>query len=337
MTVNDPLVTAVVLNWNESTETLACIDSLAKQTWANLGLLVIDNNSPVADFERLQAGADGVNVIRSETNLGFAGGVNVGLERAFADGADYVWLVNSDLTAPPETLARLVAAIDGDQGIGLASPTIRNTGDSGTIEFAGGNWRDDGSFETTVDPATSQAWAAQRPGRAWLVGTALLVRREAYERIGPFDDRLFAYWEDNDYSIRSLRAGFRSVVVAEAEVFHPSNDPRGDPSVRPPYYHYFMTRNEILLHWKHDRGAARVRTISWAIARGLARATSASDRRWKDALLLGIWDGVRGRGGPFVAARRLHSWGRLAVVLGGHAFVAATSCAGRLQRNRRAD
>ena len=153
----------------------------------------------------------------------------------------------------------------------------------------------------------------------------MLLRRELLEKIGGFDESLFAYWEDNDICLRAIRAGFRAVMVPDAAVLHPHGPP-GATTARPPYFHYYMARNQLLLIRKNGGFRANPRPLFWALlgqARELARLPpDAADRR--RAVRHGTWHGLTGVTGP----RRPP--GRLAPVLGQAALTLA-GLAGRLR------
>jgi GT2 family glycosyltransferase len=295
MTKTRPCVHAVILNWNKEAETRACIAALGQCGYPDYRVIVVDNGS-TPKFE-----ANGLDcvVVRNEKNLGFAGGVNVGLHRALAEGADFIWLLNNDARPLPGALQTLIYRATDNPRLGLLSPVILN-GDAGdVVEFHGGIWSSDGtSYQTTKHNEEYFSWLRSAPDRIWLVGTALLVRRSLVEEIGDFDENLFAYWEDNDYSRRSVSAGFLNEVVPGALVRHHSGCVRIDASAKPPYYFYYMARNEILLHWKH--GTLIPRPLLWAFHRQfgeLDRLTDLPDHA--DALLLGLWDGLCNRGGVY--------------------------------------
>ena len=306
-----PPVAIVVLNWNGAGETLACLASLRAQDYPDARLIVIDNGSAPDDLAALRAGladtmpGDAV-LIANPRNLGFAGGVNTGITRALADGAAYVWLVNNDARVAPDALARLVAAAEDDPGLGLLSPVIRNLDRDGEPDFAGGRFRTAPlTFHMTADAAEGARWRADQPGQVWLTGTALLLRRNVAERIGGFDEALFAYYEDNDYSVRAAAAGFRAAVVDRAAVFHRSGDPSAPVPGKRPYFYYYMARNQILLLRKHGGLRRNARALWWALRAqaGEARRRLAYPEVVR-AIAAGIVDGLRGAGGEYVVGRR---------------------------------
>lgn len=305
MTKPPPLVAAVVLNWNKAGESAHCVVALRGQTHPNLRVIVVDNGSPEDSLGPLHDLDAPFLLLRNGANLGFTGGVNTGIRRALSEGADFIWLVNNDAAPAPDALELMLRSFQADAGIGLASPTIRN-GDAGDeVEFCGGLW-EAGAFHTTDDAATYEHWRETRPRQIWLVGTALLLRRELVEAVGLFDDRFFAYWEDNDYSVRSIRAGYRNVVVPGAVVRHWSGLPKTDPGTKPPHYYYYMARNEIVFLRKHVPLRESLKPMAWAISRQAKQIKRLHAFPGSvDAVLCGLCDGLCGRGGAYHPGRGL--------------------------------
>jgi len=300
-----PLVAVVILNWNKAEETAACVETVAQQTYPRVLTLVVDNCSAAGSLGPLEALTVPFELIRNRQNLGFTGGVNTGIARAMAAEADYVWLLNNDATPTTDVLASLVETMQADPRIGMASPVVRNADADGAVQFCGGFW--DGRWaQATTDLTVYRTWAAQHPERIWLTGTALLIRRALIEVIGRFDDRFFAYWEDVDYSVRAMVAGYHNVIVTHAEVRHaPTNSPTM-LSGRPPYASYYMVRNEWFLIRKHVGWWAGRRTLYWVVRRALASALGQKDDpALVDANFLGLRDGLIRRYGPYDPNRRL--------------------------------
>jgi GT2 family glycosyltransferase len=312
-----PRVTVVVLTWNRLAETRACLASLQALDYPALTLSVIDNASSDGAAAALRAEFPAAALRRNEKNLGYTGGNNAAIRAALADGADYVWLLNNDATVAPDTLARLIAVAEADAGIGLLSPLILRPGATGEgppgnggiggdgtrPEFAGGLLDlAAGSYRSTEDPALGRHWQAAHPDRFVLTGTALLLRRALIERIGLLDERFFAYWEDTDYALRALQAGFLTRLAFDIGVRHAAK-PAGHAA---PHFHYLMARNEMLFWRKHLPPARAARPLYWALRRQLALAgASGQSRAARDAVMAGLWDGARGRGGAYDPGRRM--------------------------------
>lgn len=302
----NPLVHIVTLNWNNPSDTRRCLDSIDRLDYDNLRVIVVDNGSGDDSLAALRADPRDFELIANPSNLGYAGGNNVAIRRALEQGADYVWLLNNDAVTEPDTLSRLVAAMQTRPDAGMASPVIRYSG-AGTIEYAAGWFDPDrAAHAVTSDLGEARDWLTRYPDRISLFGTALLLSRRLIETVGLLDEALFAYWEDTDLSIRANAAGLRNIAVLDADVFHVKTDPSISESSRKPHFYYYMTRNEILLARKHISGVLRIKSLLWSTRRALLKIDLRPDEpAVADALLAGLWDGVIGKSGEYTPARRM--------------------------------
>lgn len=301
-----PSVLVVLLNWNSSTDTVACVHSVLSMHYTNLSILIIDNGSADDSLTRLRPlVGDRVKLLELPTNTGFTGGCNLGFRIALERGDDFVWLLNNDALADAGTLTSLVRLAESDHRIGLVSPRIVSLQNPGKDLNLGGLFRPEiPSFQSTKVIEHAREWAQTDPSHVLLMGTALLVRTGLLRRIGLFDDSLFAYWEDTDLSLRAIKAGFRNVVDFGSHVFHQEKDAAQALGMKPHYW-YYMARNECRFWRKHTRGLASAKALWWTYLLNvhnlaLLRASEVSSQ----ALIAGLWDGWIGRTGPFAAQRR---------------------------------
>jgi GT2 family glycosyltransferase len=222
-------VAVVVPNWNGADQLAASVASLAGQTHPDLTVVVVDNGSTddsVAVLERLRAElTTPLVILRNTTNLGFAGGVNIGIRHALAAGFPLVALFNNDAVAEPDWLAHLVAALAEHPDAGIATSrllmadgrTVDSTGDFLSV------WgiafpRDRDQPAEPVRP-TGYVFSAS--------GGASLYRASLFERIGLFDEAYFAYFEDVDLSFRAQLAGLRVFYCADAVAYHEQGSTSG--------------------------------------------------------------------------------------------------------------
>src|SRR5712692_9832725 len=119
-----PRVAIVLLNWNSTEDTLACIESIRKLTYENSQVVVIDNASRQAEYHALRSGCTDELILRQKRNLGFARGCNDGIRWALQNGFEYVWLLNNDTVVDPKSLAELVRAMQSDPRIGIVGGII---------------------------------------------------------------------------------------------------------------------------------------------------------------------------------------------------------------------
>jgi GT2 family glycosyltransferase len=297
-----PLVATIVLNWQAPEETLRCVAAAAATTYPRQRIYVFDNGATEHSRAALAPLADRAVLLESPVNLGYTGGNNQAMRRALADGADYVWLLNSDALAGPTVLASLVALAEADPAVGIVTPLIGDHTYGPGLEFAGAVADFHAcAVDTTLDLATGREWQRRFPDRFVVIGTAMLLRRRLIETIGLLDDRMFAYAEDTDYAIRSLRAGFANRVDFASEVHH-----QAKPGIRQPHGYYYMNRNAVLLWRKHVGPVGGLRAVV-AVANRTLRDLErfAGHERQADAALAGLWDGIRGVAGPYHPDRRM--------------------------------
>jgi GT2 family glycosyltransferase len=243
--------------------------------------------------------------------------MNALMRRAFDLGAQFVWMLNSDAVSKPDTLSRLIDTALLTPHIGLASPLIGDSGRPGVFQIAGGMIADDGcSFLATPSPKQGKKWQDIFPDRIAIVGTAALYSREAFSRVGCFDEKLFAYNEDIDLSIRCCRAGFRNVYAFDVNVVHETKTKDAGGQVAP-HVSYYMSRNKIFLQKKYNGDVAFIKACLWELSIRLNEIKKFDLYRKSplvaQAMLAGIWDGLRLRGGEYSQQRSMPLIPRLAL------------------------
>src|SRR5438270_5844521 len=124
MPLSEPRVSIVMLNWNSYRVTLDCLLSLRKMDYRNFEVVLVDNGSVDGSPEKLLENAPEIRLIKNATNLGFAGGSNVGIRDALRRGTDYVLLLNNDTIVALDFLSQLVHVTESDEKIGAASPKV---------------------------------------------------------------------------------------------------------------------------------------------------------------------------------------------------------------------
>lgn len=207
-------ISIIIPAFNEVAYCRRCVASIFANTpdWP-YRLILVDNGSTDGAGEFFDS-VSGATVVHSEKNLGFAGGVNLGL--AHAEG--HVLLLNNDTLVPRGWLGRLARALESAENIGMVGP--RSNCVSGEQQI-------DGLSFASMDEinAFADEWAAGHAGRlrdvTRLVGFCLLIREEAFKAVGLFDESYgIGNYEDDDYGCRVMDAGYRLCIAEEAFVFH---------------------------------------------------------------------------------------------------------------------
>jgi len=247
----DDRVTVVVVTWRGYRWIDACLDSIVAQ--AAGPVLVVDNASDDGTAELLAARSE-VDVIRLEENLGFAGGVAVGLDHV---RTPFALLVNDDARIEPGFVAALMAPFERPDGWSLAACTAKLLLEDGRVNNAGGALLPDGyGYDRGLGDPDDGQWDTAEDVEAFS-GGAVLLRMDAVRAVGGFPARFFLYYEDTDTSVRLRRAGWRIRYVPEARVVHLHGASSDLSSAR---FHFFNERNRLLMlvrcfpgpMWRHE-------------------------------------------------------------------------------------
>ncbi|MER3523957.1 MAG: glycosyltransferase family 2 protein [Ignavibacteria bacterium] len=221
MQSSPPLVFVVLVNWNGKVVTLDCLDSLARVSYPNFAVLVIDNASVDGSVQAIREHHPDVTVLRQPTNLRFAGGNNAGIRYALEHNADMVCLLNNDTTVDPQFLTHLVERLQSDPTIGAVAPKIYYHGEPNRIWFAGGEIS---MWTGTMRHIGIREWdhGQYEASRAidYATGCCVLTTNKVIERVGMLDESYYMYTEDADWSMRIRRAGYRIVFEPKAKVWH---------------------------------------------------------------------------------------------------------------------
>lgn len=286
----------VILNWNLAVDTIACIESLQPRLPADAHILVVDNGSSDDSVEVLQSRfGEQTTVVANERNLGFAAGMNVGIRRAVGAGAQSVLVLNNDTVAAPDMLAELLQAMSAGPHVGAVGPVIYYHAAPDRI------WRvGDRAVPCLPVPLRLGRREVERAGGKplpvdYLTACALLVRREVFDQVGLFDESYPMYYEDADFCRRVRRAGWQTLAVPRARLWH-KVALSASRQKRVTRYTLAWGRSRFYLGQLH--GPQRLPALAFLLWKGLV--TTARDIAGRDwALIRPLWrgtlDGARGR------------------------------------------
>jgi GT2 family glycosyltransferase len=297
----EPVVGVVVLTWNGREDTLACLGSLAATTGATLRVIVVDNGSSDGTASAVRAGFPDVELVRSEQNLGFAGGNNLGIRRALELGVEHVLVLNNDTEVEPGAVAALADEARRTPDAAALCAKLLYAEPPDRIWFAGADFdprRGYNGRQRGYGEADGPAFSAvAETDRA--CGAAMLVPRPVLDRVGSFDPDLFLYSEDTEWSLRARAAGYRLLVVPAARVRHKVSVAAGGESS--PTTLYYGMRNTLVVCERHaPLGSLRAwRRRIVLLCAHLAQAVLSSRRRAGLRAVRDGWlDARAGRLGP---------------------------------------
>ena len=290
-----PRVAVVVLSWNGREDTLKCLGSLGGASYPHVDLIVVDNGSTDGSPDVIAAAHPEAALIRLDANHGFAGGMNVGIEGALARGAEHVMLLNNDTVVERGFLEPLVEALELDEAAAAACSQIVFLDRPDEIWYAGADLKlrrgHQGTHRGYRRPRLDETVPPYRTDRA--CGGAMLIRSDAVADVGVFDESLFAYAEDTDWSLRAATMGRHVLVVPASVVRHAVSGSSGGASS--PDSIYYALRNGLVVS---ERWAPQGLAGTWgrrveAVGAYLAQAVLSHRRREGAAAVIAGWRDFR--------------------------------------------
>lgn len=254
-------VSIITVNYNGYDDTCALIESIPLND-KSLEVIVVDNASRINEAEKISAKYPLVKTIRSEQNLGFAGGNNLGIKEA---SGDYLFFINNDTYLKDFNISALIDRLNSSSEIGMVCPKIRFAWGNNPIQFAGYtplsritlrnkaigyNELDNGQYNEAHPTPYAH-------------GAAMMVKREAIEKVGVMPECYFLYYEELDWSMMFRRAGFQIWYEPACTVFHKESRSTG---VNSPLKAYYITRNRLLFISRNEKSNIRFASYIYIIA-----------------------------------------------------------------------
>lgn len=228
--ISAPLVSAIVLfhDRRSANEALSCIKALQEQTiTAGTEIILVDNGTGRTVSESLHAllgKGDPIAMVRSQENIGYGKGNNLGVERT---AGEYILIINPDNRLEPGALETMVQFLGENGDVGIVGPQL---------VFPDGTIRDSyRTFPTITDVLIKRTllrylfknrmqrylqWGKnphEQRDVDWLCGACLLLRRDLYQEMGGFDRKMFLFFEDTDLCRRTWEKGLRVVYLPQAK------------------------------------------------------------------------------------------------------------------------
>jgi GT2 family glycosyltransferase len=284
-------ITVIILNWNGRKFLPECLDSVAKQTYPGLRVLVVDNASTDGSVDFLRREYPHVRLVVNDRNLGFGGGNNSGIR---ACETPYLVILNNDTDLHPDCIAELKRTMDRDERIGACASRIMLKFEDDRLDAAGLSPCADGLAlgRGRMEPS---ARYAREEEVFFASDCCTLYRKSMLDEIGLYDEDFFAYADETDLGWRARARGWKCVYVPTAAVNHHHSGSSGSVS---PFKVYLVERNRICTAIKNFPPSLLLYGIPYTFTRYFWQAYGALFKK--------------GRAGEFTGE---HSGFRLALVL----------------------
>ena len=274
----------ILLNWNGWKDTIACMQSLLASSYQELRIVVCDNGSRDDSLIRLEQWAQEtvpgqwssvvhgctlsaqavaelprVIIMDNQANLGFAAGCNTGMALALQDPeCQYLWLLNNDTEVAPTAIERVLHYMDQHTDIGICGSTLIYHHDRHMVQAYGGSaycrWlgksRHLGAFSDARHLPTAKDVPAIEAETTYVVGAAMMLRRQLLERTGLLYEGYFLYYEELDLACRAAPFG-RIGYAHDSVVYHKEGASIGThASGGSPLSLYYLFRNRLRFTWR---------------------------------------------------------------------------------------
>lgn len=273
-------ISLILVNYNSADLTKMCLKSLQnlKAESFEYSVIVVDNASQEPFKLPAKLKEDHIRVIRSQSNLGFTGGNNLGITYAAEHhDPDYICLLNNDTTVDPNFLENLYQCLASKEKGGMVSPKIYfakgyeyhsqayDKNELGQVIWYGGgsiDWKNLIAFHRGVDEV-DRGHLDQIVKTDFCTGCCILISRELLETVGMLDDKFFLYYEDADLSIRARKKGYHVLYCPEGRIWHHNGGSSGGAGSS--LHTYYQTRNRIFLSLRHGSWRIRLTTLNFAL------------------------------------------------------------------------
>lgn len=254
-------VAIIVLNWNGKRATTACLLSLRDIQDPDVEVIVIDNGSTDGSVSYFKEAFPEVTLVETGSNLGYAGGNNVGIAYALAKGATHLLLLNNDTVVDPKLVGHFLAGFANYPKAGVLGAKIYLMQEPTRLDHLGGIWRKDKvDFELVGLGAYEDGVAFQESIKVdYVCGAALMMKKEAIEKVGVLEERFFLFCEETDWCFRAKREGFEIRTCPEAKVWH---EVSASLTGGKPHADYYAMRNRLLWIERNFTGRERLYYLS---------------------------------------------------------------------------
>ena len=212
----------ILVNYNGFNDTIKCIESLSQITYPEYAIIVVDNNSSDDSYEQLsKLDIQNYFLIKSDENVGFSGGNNIGINYAKILQCEYVLLLNNDTLVDKDFLSALVSCAEKNDNCVAVTGKIYYACDKKRIWYAGGSFNqitgrsvhygihsiDNGQFDSEKEVS-------------FITGCCMLMPMELIDQVGLMEEKYFLYCEDIDYCCRIRAKELKMVYDPKAIIYH---------------------------------------------------------------------------------------------------------------------
>ena len=327
--MNSCKIVILILNWNGWQDTLECLESVYQIDYENFDVILVDNHSHDYSLDKIRAYCAGeleveseflnyqiknkpikvlefyenettsfndfheLIIIKNRKNYGFPGGNNVGIKLALENlDPDYILLLNNDTIVDQHLLKNLVQEGQKNKKVGILGPKIYYYDEPEVIWSAGCkiSWKLARGIQIGSGELDQGQYDYIREVE-YVSGSAFLIKTEVIRKIGLMDENYFLYFEESDWTLRANEAGFKSLYVPEAKVWHKVS--RSGGGMSKPVGLYYITRNRWIFMKKWAEKSDYIFFVMYQILGAIILPTFLSIYYKNNKLFLAYYRGLK--------------------------------------------
>lgn len=225
----------IILHFGDNRVTTKCVSSLINYEGNYEEIVIVDNDEDLG-FKIYDSRFKNqiVKIIKNKKNLGYAGGMNVGIRYALSKKATHILLLNNDTVIEKEFLIPLLKFLEKEKQVGIVAPAIKFQRNKKTIYDLGGKVNLVFGKTSHCEVGKITSYSPQLVD--YVSGCCMLIKREVLEKIGLFDERFFLYYEDVNFCLRAKEVGFTTYILPSVSIFHNLSKTVGKNSSLAIYY-----------------------------------------------------------------------------------------------------
>lgn len=240
-----PLVSIIIVTFNSQKYIKDCLRKVLASDYLNFEVIIVDNNSTDKTVQIIKQNFPNVRVVKRATNLGYAEGNNLGVEKA---RGDYVAILNPDTQVSQGWLKPLLVGIKKSK-VAACQPKIMLKNQKSQINLTGKTTHFLG-FDWLENYQKKDYKMSTREINSFS-GSAILINKRIFKKLGGFDSLFFMYYEDGDLSWRIRLAGYKIILVPDSIVYHDYKYQTDENYQKMKRKFYYLERNRLIMIFKN--------------------------------------------------------------------------------------
>ena len=236
----------VLINYNNWQDTLECIDSLLNAGVEYSAIFVIENGSTNDSYDKLKSHLPRVNIIKTDCNLGFSRGNNLGIKDGIKKDVEYIILLNNDTIVERNSIKILIDEMNKNTDVSIGTGQIRYYPEKDKIWYAGGKlitWRGLAKHNKFSEKRNTEY--SQKPlMTSFISGCYMCIRTSHIKDLGLLNEKFFLYLEDIEYSARAINKKMKLMYVSGSVIYHKW---RGETKLKYQTLYYAVRNRKLLI------------------------------------------------------------------------------------------